>query len=166
MSEDKNDKGKSILGAPPKVGKKETKQNNHCSTNKKSQPKKPHFCDYYGASGHTRPNCYKWLATQQSNNVSSFGSQNQHQLSLAPLANFLRLSCYSLISMDSTLLLIHLNKGSCKRNVLHLGVPSGRKKIPSDSFTFLISCIAGVVVWVNLVFAVLFVCFVFMFFNN
>ena len=67
--------------------------------------------------------------------------------SLQPLlANFLRLSCYSLISMDSTLLLIHLNKGSCKRNVLHLGVPSGRKKIPSDSFTFLISCIAGVVV--------------------
>ena len=67
--------------------------------------------------------------------------------SLQPLlANFLRLSCYSLISMDSTLLLIHLNKGSCKRNVLHLVVPSGRKKIPSDSFTFLISCIAGVVV--------------------
>ena len=90
MSEDKNDKGKSILGAPPKVGKKETKQNNHCSTNKKSQPKKPHFCDYYGASGHTRPNCYKWLATQQSNNVSSFGSQNQHQLSLAPLGELLK----------------------------------------------------------------------------
>ena len=26
MSDDKSDKGKSILGAPPKVGKKETKQ--------------------------------------------------------------------------------------------------------------------------------------------
>ena len=64
VSEDKCDKGKFILGAPPKVGKKETKQNNHCLTNKKSQPKKPHFCHYYGASGHTRPNCYKWLATQ------------------------------------------------------------------------------------------------------
>ena len=36
VSEDKFDKGKSILGAPPKVGKKETKQNNHYSTNKKS----------------------------------------------------------------------------------------------------------------------------------
>ena len=36
VSEDKSDKGKSILGAPPKVGKKETKQNNHHSTNKKS----------------------------------------------------------------------------------------------------------------------------------
>ena len=64
VSEGKCDKGKFILGAPPKVGKKETKQNNHCLTNKKSQPKKPHFCHYYGASGHTRPNCYKWLATQ------------------------------------------------------------------------------------------------------
>ena len=61
VNEDKSDKGKSILGAPPKVGKKETKQNNHRSTNKKSQPKKPHFYHYCGASGHTRPNCYKWL---------------------------------------------------------------------------------------------------------
>ena len=34
--EDKHDKGKSILGSPPKVVKKETKQNNHRSTNKKS----------------------------------------------------------------------------------------------------------------------------------
>ena len=36
VNEDKSDKGKSILGAPPKVGKKETKQNNHRSTNKKT----------------------------------------------------------------------------------------------------------------------------------
>ena len=62
----KNGKGKFILGEPPKVVKKETKQNDHRSTNKKSQPKKPHFYHYYGAFGHTRPNCYKWLATQQS----------------------------------------------------------------------------------------------------
>ena len=34
VSEVKHDKGKSILGAPPKVV--ETKQSNHCSTNKKS----------------------------------------------------------------------------------------------------------------------------------
>ena len=57
---------------------------------KKSQQKKPHFCHYYGASRHTRPNCYKWLATQQSNNVSSFGNQNQLQLSLAPLGELLK----------------------------------------------------------------------------
>ena len=54
------DKDKSILGAPPKVEKKEarnprTKREN----NKKSQQKKPHFCHHCGASGHTRPNCYK-----------------------------------------------------------------------------------------------------------
>ena len=90
VSEDKSDKRKSILGAPPKVGKKETKHNNHHSTNKKPLPKKPHFCYYCGASGHTRPNCYKWLATQQSNNVSSFGNQNQLKLSLAPIEEFLK----------------------------------------------------------------------------
>ena len=90
MSEVKNDKGKSILGAPPKVVKKETKQNDHHSTNKKSQPKKPNFYYYYGASEHTCPNCYKWLATQQSNSVSSFGSQNQLQLSLASLGELLK----------------------------------------------------------------------------
>ena len=90
VSEDKFDKGKSILGAPPKVGKKETKQNNHHSTNEKSQLKKPHFSHYCGASGHTCPNCYKWLATQQSNSVSSLGNQNQLQLSLAPLGELLK----------------------------------------------------------------------------
>ena len=63
VSEDKNDKGKSILEAPIKVGKKETKQNNHRSTNKKPLPKKPRFCHYCEASGHTCLNCYKWLAT-------------------------------------------------------------------------------------------------------
>ena len=58
------DKDKSILGAPSKVEKKEvrnlrTKREN----NKTSQQKKPHFCHHCGASEHTRPNCYKWLAT-------------------------------------------------------------------------------------------------------
>ena len=64
VSEDKYDKGKFILGVPPKVvRKKKTKQNNHRSTNKKSQSKKSHVCHHCGASRHTRPNCYKWLAT-------------------------------------------------------------------------------------------------------
>ena len=64
--------------------------------------------------------------------------------SLQPLLeNFLRLSCYSLTSMDSTLLPIHMNKGLCKRKVLHPGLSFGRKKIPSDSFTLLISCMVG-----------------------
>ena len=54
------DKGKSILGAPPKVEKKETRNpRTKIVNNKKSQQKKPHFCHHYGALGHTRPNCYK-----------------------------------------------------------------------------------------------------------
>ena len=72
------DKDKSILGAPPKVEKKEarnprTKREN----NKKSQQKKPHFCHHCGASGHTCSNFYKWLATQQSNSMLSSRNQNQ-----------------------------------------------------------------------------------------
>ena len=48
------DKGKSILGAPSEVEKKKirnprTKKVN----NKRSQPKKPHFCHHCGAFGHT-----------------------------------------------------------------------------------------------------------------
>ena len=94
VSEDKNDKAKSILGAPPKIVMKETKQNNHHSNNKKSQPKKPHFCHHCEESGHTRPNCYKWLATQRSNSVSSFGSQNQLRNSLAPLGELLKATLF------------------------------------------------------------------------
>ena len=69
------DKGKSILGAPPKLEKKETRNPRVKKVNnKKSQPKKPHLCHHCGVSGHTRPNCYKWLATQQSNSMISFGN--------------------------------------------------------------------------------------------
>ena len=58
------DKGKSILGAPPKVEKKETRNpRNKKDKNKKSQQKKPHLCHPCEVSRHTRPNCYKWLAT-------------------------------------------------------------------------------------------------------
>ena len=59
------DKGKSILRAPPKLDKIEirnlrTKKGN----NQKSKQKKHHLCHHCGATGHIRPNCYKWLATQ------------------------------------------------------------------------------------------------------
>ena len=63
--------------------------------------------------------------------------------------------------MVSTLLLILLNKGSHKRKTLHQGLRFGRKKIPSDSFTFLISCMVWVVVWVRIVFNSLFQVFFF-----
>ena len=57
------DNGKSILGAPPKLEKKETKNPRiKNGKNQKSKQKKQHPCHHCGATGHTRPNCYKWLA--------------------------------------------------------------------------------------------------------
>ena len=58
-------KGKSILGAPPRLNKKETKNPRaKKNNNQKSKQKKQHLCHHCGATGYTRPNCYKWLATQ------------------------------------------------------------------------------------------------------
>ena len=49
-SENNLDKGKSILGALPKIEKKETRNpKSNKAKNKKSQPKKPHFCLHCGA---------------------------------------------------------------------------------------------------------------------
>ena len=85
------DKGKSILGAPPKVEKKETKNpRTKKDNNKKSQKKKPHFCHHCEDSWHTRPNCYKWLAIQHSNNVLSSGGQDQIPPSLGLLGDLLK----------------------------------------------------------------------------
>ncbi|KAK9984203.1 hypothetical protein SO802_033728 [Lithocarpus litseifolius] len=62
---EKLDKCKSISGAPSKLEKKETRNpRTKKVNNKNSQPNKLHLCHHYGASGHTRPNCYKWLVTQ------------------------------------------------------------------------------------------------------
>ena len=80
------DKGKSILGAPFKVEQEETRNpRTKKVNNKKSQPKKLHFCHQYRVSGHTRVNCYKWLATQQSNSMLSSRNQNQFPSSFASL---------------------------------------------------------------------------------
>ena len=58
------DKGKSILGAPPKLEKKDVKNPRAKKANsQKPKQKKQHLCHHCGAAGHTRPNCYKWLAT-------------------------------------------------------------------------------------------------------
>ena len=57
------DKGKSILKAPPKFEKKETRNpRTKKGNNQKSKQKKQHLYHHCGASGHTCPNCYKWLA--------------------------------------------------------------------------------------------------------
>ena len=58
------DKGKSILGAPPKQDKNEGKNPRAKKANsQKPKQKKQHLCHHCGVAGHTRPNCYKWLAT-------------------------------------------------------------------------------------------------------
>ena len=69
------DRGKSILGSPLKLDKKEIKNPRAKKANsQKLKQKKQHLCHHYGAARHTRPNCYKWLATQQSNSMISLGN--------------------------------------------------------------------------------------------
>ena len=71
------DKGKFILGAPPRKDKKEVKNPRAKKANsQKPKQKKQHLCHHCGAAGHTQPNCYKWLATQQSNGMIASGNQN------------------------------------------------------------------------------------------
>ena len=54
------DKGKSILGAPPKQGKKEAKNPKAKKANsQKPKQKKQQLCHHCGVAGHTQPNCYK-----------------------------------------------------------------------------------------------------------
>ena len=85
------DKGKSILGAPPKLDKKEVKNLRAKKANsQKPKQKKQHFYHHYGAVDHTRPNCYKWLVIQQSNGMIASGNQNQFPSSIAPLGDLLK----------------------------------------------------------------------------
>ena len=85
------DKGKSILGAPPKLEKKDVKNPRAKKANsQKFKQKKQHLCHHCRAAGHTWPNYYKWLATQQSNDMIASGNQNQLQSSLASLGDLLK----------------------------------------------------------------------------
>ena len=85
------DKGKSILGAPPKQDKKEGKNPRAKKANSQMpKQKKQHLCHCCGVVDHPQPNCYKWLATQQSNSMIASGSQNQLQSSFAPLGDLLK----------------------------------------------------------------------------
>ena len=71
------DKGKSILVAPLKQDKNEAKNPRVKKANsQKPKQMKQHLYHHCGVAGHTRPNCYKWLATQQSNGMIASGSQN------------------------------------------------------------------------------------------
>ena len=59
------DKGKSIFGALLKLDKKEIKNSRVRKANsQKLKQNKQYICHHCGVAGHTRPNCYKWLATQ------------------------------------------------------------------------------------------------------
>ena len=85
------DRGKSVLGVPSKLEKKEAKNPKAKKANsQKPKQKKQHLCHHCGAANYTRPNCYKWLATQQSNGMIASGSQNQLQSSLTPLGDLLK----------------------------------------------------------------------------
>ena len=85
------DNDKSILRAPSKLDKKETKSPRaKKGNNQKSKQKKQHLCHHCGVTGHTRPNCYKWLATQQSHNMISSGNHNQFPSSFSSLGDLLK----------------------------------------------------------------------------
>ena len=85
------DNGKSILGAPPKQDKKKAKTPRaKKAKSQKPKQKKQHLYHHCGVAGHTPPNCYKWLATQQSNDMIASRSQNRLQFSLAPLGDLLK----------------------------------------------------------------------------
>ena len=85
------DKDKSILKAPPKLDKKEIKNPRAKKGNsQKSKQKKQHLYHHCGAAGHTWPNCYKWLVTQQSNSMISLGNQKQFPSSFTPLRDLLK----------------------------------------------------------------------------
>ena len=108
------DKGKSILRAPPKLDKKGTRNpRTKKGNNQKSKQKKQHLCHHHGAIGHTRTNCYKWLATQQSNSMISSRNQNQFTSSFAPLGDLLKTLMFvsnlnSFNSSPSPLVLVYL----------------------------------------------------------
>ena len=115
------DKGKSISGAPPKLEKKDVKNLKAKKANsQKPKQKKQHLCHHCRATGYTQPNCYKWLATQQSNGMIASGSQNQLQSSLTPLGDLLKALMFlsNLNSFNSSLLPLvqwfNQRKGSSK----------------------------------------------------
>ena len=73
-----NNNLKSILGTPLKLEKKNAKNPKaKKATFQKPKQKKSLLCHHCGITSHTRPNCYKWLVTQQSNGMIASGSQNQ-----------------------------------------------------------------------------------------
>ena len=91
LASENTDKDKSILEVPPKLDNKEIKNPKAKKENsQKPKQKKQHFYHRCGIAGHTRPNCYKQLATQKSNNMIASGDQNQFPSSFVPLGDLLK----------------------------------------------------------------------------
>ena len=114
------DNGKSILGAPLKLKKKYIKNPRAKKANsQKPKQKKQHLCHHCGAAGHTRPNCYKWLATQQSNGMITSGNQNQLQSPLAPLGGLLKVLIFlsNLNGISPSSLVQGFNQRKCSSRV-------------------------------------------------
>ena len=153
-------KGKSILGTPPKLDKKETKNPRaKKSNNQKFKQKKQHLCYHCGAIGHTRPNFYKWLTTQQCNSMISSGNQNQFPSSFAHLGDLLKALMFLLNLNGFNSSPSPLNQGFAKqKGLLNVNVfpRCGRKNAQSDSVIISLSLL------LVFVFALL-VCFVFLF---
>ena len=152
--------GKSILGAPSKLDKKEIKKLRAKKGNsQKSKQKKQHLYHHCGAVGHTRPNCYKWLATLQSNSIISLGNQNQFPSSFAPLGDPLKTLIFLLNLNSFNSSPSPPDQGFAKRKGSQNGkvLPRcERKKAPSDFVTFSLSP------FLVFVFALI-VCFAFLF---
>ena len=128
------DKGKSILGAPFKQDKKEGKNLRAKKANsQKPKQKKQHLCHHCGAACHTRPNCYKWLATQQNNDMIASGNYNQFPSSFAHLGDLLKALMFlsNLKGFNSSPFCRF--KGLLKGKVLPR---CGRKRTLSDFITF------------------------------
>ena len=91
LASENMDKGKSILGATPKQDKKEVK-NPRAKKGNSQKPiqKKQHLYHHCGVARHTRPNYYKWLATQKSNSMIASGNQNQFPSFFVPLGDLLK----------------------------------------------------------------------------
>ena len=91
LASENMDKGKCILRAPPELDKKEIKIPRAKKGNTQNpKQKKQHLFHHCRVTRHTQPNCYKWLATQQSNSMISSRNQNQFPSSFAPPGDLLK----------------------------------------------------------------------------
>ena len=98
----------------------------------KPKQKKQHFCHHCSLAEHTRPNCYKWLATQKSNNIIASEDQNQFPSSFAPLGDLFK----------TLIFLSNLNGFNSSPSPPDQGFAKGkdfprrrRKRVPNDSVT-------------------------------